>query len=173
MALPKELKALFAGLPQARAEKQQRAEQARLDEESAKEQAEAERQRQREALRAELSVAWDWLEGDGQELAAEFEKAGILRLEVLGPLDPEGREVPWQLDARVLLLNQGGQLEVVRSDPYRELRYPVRTMEDFLRIEPPSFTRAFVEAVRTGALYERVARHLRESTRDEPRRVDE
>lgn len=164
MAMPRDLRALFDDLPKARADRDARAKQAELERE-------AEAQRQKDAanearvrLRGELEVAWDWLQTDGQELAAAMKQANFMRLQLLGPLDPEGREVMWQLDARVLLLNDEGLLEVVRQDQYRELRYPVRTMDDFLSVEPPTFTRAFIDAVRSGAIWERVARQIREST---------
>jgi hypothetical protein len=170
MPLPPELRTLFADLPRARAERERReldAQRAREDAAQQQQQADA---RQRTALRAELAVAWDWLQTDGQELAAELRKAGFLRMQLLGPVDREGREQPWQLGARVVLLNEDGLLEVARQDDYRELRYPVRTVDDFLDVEPPGVTRAFIDAVRSGAVWERIARQVRESTAP---RVDE
>lgn len=164
MAMPKDLRALFNDLPNARAARDAAAKQAELDRESAEKARLAADAEARTKLRAELEVAWDWLQTDGQELAAELKRANFMRMQLLGPLDPEGREVGWQLEARVLLLNDEGLLEVVRQDAYRELRYPVRTVDDFLSVEPPAFTRAFVEAVRSGAIWERVARQVREAT---------
>lgn len=168
--MPRDLKALFDDLPNARAQRDAQARQAQQAREDAEQRRLAEDAAARARLRAELEVAWDWLQTDGQELAAEMKKASFLRLQLLGPLDVQGREVPWQLDARVLLLNDDGMLEVVRQDAYRELRYPVRSVDDFLNIEPPGFTRAFLDAVRSGAIWQRVAQQLRESTAP---RVDE
>ncbi|MFO0596278.1 MAG: hypothetical protein U0228_13265 [Myxococcaceae bacterium] len=164
MALPRDLRTLFDELPNARAARDDRIARARRDLEEAARKQEEEDERARASLRGELEVAWDWLLTDGHELAAEMRKAQFLRLELLGPLDREGRPVPWQLGARVFLVNDEGGLEVVRQDEYRELRYPVRTVEDFLRVEPPGVTRAFVEAVRAGAIWQRVAEQIRAST---------
>ena len=164
MALPNEIRTLFADLPHARAERAARAgQEVRAREEAALREAEA-RKAQRQALRSELLVAWDWLLGDGQELAAEMRKAGFGRLELLGPLDEDGRECPWQLNARALILLEDGQLEVVRQDDFRALRYLMHTADELLDVEPPAVTRAFVEAVRTGSIWQRVAAQLRSST---------
>ena len=95
MALPTDIRTLFAELPQARADRTARAEEQRLAQ---------------DALRAELQVAWDWLLGDGQELAAELRTANFNRLELLGPLDEEGREGPWQIGCRALVLLDDGQI---------------------------------------------------------------
>lgn len=164
MAMPKDLRTLFNDLPNARAARDAAQKQAEVDRESAEKARLAADAEARVKLRAELEVAWDWLQTDGQELAAEIKKASFLRMQLLGPLDSEGREVGWQLDARVLLLNEDGLLEVVRQDAYRELRYPVRTVDDFLNVEPPAFTRAFIDAVRSGAIWQRVAQQVRQST---------
>ena len=135
-----------------------------IDRQEAAKKREEERKAQRAALRAELLVAWDWLQQDGQELAAEMRKAGFMRLELLGPLDEEGRECPWQLSARALVLLEDGQLEIVRQDDYRALRYLAHTADELLDVEPPGVTRAFVEAIRTGAVWQRIGQQLREST---------
>lgn len=164
MALPNDIRALFAELPQARANRTARTEeQVRLREEAAKRR-EEEQRLARQALRPELLVAWDWLLADGQELAAELRKANFSRLELLGPLDEDGHEGPWQLGSRALVLLDDGQLEVVRQDDYRALRYLVHTADELLEIEPAGVTRAFVEAVRSGAIWQRVAAQLRAST---------
>ncbi len=164
MALPNDIRTLFAELPQARADRTARAEeQVRLREEAARRRAEEQRLA-KDALRAELQVAWDWLLGDGQELAAELRTANFNRLELLGPLDEEGREGPWQLGSRALVLLDDGQLEVVRQDDHRALRYLVHTADEMLQVEPAGVTRAFVTAVRTGAIWRRVAEQLRAST---------
>jgi hypothetical protein len=164
MALPTDIRSLFAGLPDARAARTAQAQQqVREREEATLRQAE-ERKTQRAALRAELLVAWDWLLGDGQELAAEMRKANFHRLELLGPLDEDGQPCAWQLGARALVLLDDGQLEVVRQDDYRALRYLAHTADELLDIEPPAFTRAFVESVRSGTLWQRVATQLRAST---------
>lgn len=166
MALPNDIKTLFAELPQARANRTARAEeQARLREEAASRRAEEQRLA-RQALRAELLVAWDWLLGDGQELAAQLRAVNLTRLELLGSLDEDGREGPWQLGSRALVLLDDGQLEVVRQDDYRALRYLLHTAEEMLEVEPAGVTRAFVEAVRSGAIWQRVAAQLRASTAD-------
>jgi hypothetical protein len=164
MPLPKELKALFDDLPDARARREAARQQAQRDREEAERQRQAQVERERAALSNELAVAWDWAQTDGMELANELRKAGILRLQILGPLDPTGAQVPWGPNARVLLINDDGLLEIVRVDDYRELRYPVRTMEDFLSVEPPAFSRAFIEAVRTQRIWARVTEALRAAT---------
>lgn len=166
MALPNDIRSLFAELPHARAERIARAEQLERERDEAARRREEERKAQREALRAELLVAWDWLLGDGQELAAEMRNGGFGRLELLGPLDEEGRECPWQLSARALILLDDGQLEVVRQDDYRALRYLLHTADEMLTVEPPGVSRAFVEAVRSGAVWQRIATQLRASTAD-------
>ncbi|MFT3708880.1 MAG: hypothetical protein QM817_14625 [Archangium sp.] len=170
MALPRDLKTLFDDLPAARAARTEREQQAVRDRETAEAQRLEAEARARTQLRSEFEVVWDWLQTDGQELAGEMKKAGFMRMQLVGPLDRDGREVPWQLDARVYLLNDDGLVEVVRQDSYRELRYPVRTLEDFISIEPPGTTRAFIDAVRSGAVWRRVADQIRESTAP---RVDE
>ena len=164
MALPKEIRTLFNDLPQARAERDALKKQRVIDRETEAKRLEEERKAQRAALRAELMVAWDWLQGVGQELASEMRKAGFGRLELLGPLDEEGRECPWQLSARALVLMDDGQLEIVRQDDYRALRYLARTADELLDIEPPGVTRAFVEAVRSGTVWQHIGQQLREST---------
>lgn len=164
MPLPKELKALFDDLPNARLRREEARQQAQREREEAERRRQQEAERERQALRNELAVAWDWAQTDGLELANELRKAGILRLQVLGPLDPSGAPVQWGPNARVLLINDDGLLEIVRLDDYRELRYPVRTMEDFLTVEPPGFTRAFVDAVRTQSIWARVTEALRAAT---------
>jgi hypothetical protein len=164
MALPRDLKSLFDELPNARAAREQRERDAVREREDAERQRKEAEEKARAQLRGEFEVVWDWLQTDGQELAAEMKKASFMRLELLGPIDREGREVPWQLEARVYLLNDDGLVEVVRQDPYRELRYPVRTLEDFISVEPPGATRAFIDAVRNGAVWRRVADQIRAST---------
>ena len=164
MALPNDIRSLFAGLPDARAARTAQAEQQLRDREEATRRREEERKAQRAALRSELLVAWDWLLGDGQELAAEMRQANFHRLELLGPLDEEGRESPWQMGSRALVLLEDGRLEVVRQDDYRALRYLVHGADELLDIEPPGVTRAFVEAVRSGTIWQRVATQLRAST---------
>ena len=164
MALPKDIRTLFNELPQARADREALQKQRVLDREAAAKKLEEERKAQRAALRAELLVAWDWLQQDGQELAAEMRKAGFGRLELLGPLDEDDRECPWQLSARALVLMDDGQLEIVRQDDYRALRYLARTADELLDLEPPGVTRAFVEAIRSGSVWQRVGQQLREST---------
>ena len=164
MALPNEIRSLFADLPQARAERIARAEQQVRDQEEAARRRDDERRTQRAALRSEVLVAWDWLLGDGQELAAQMRTANFGRLELLGPLDEDGAECPWQLGARALVLMDDGQLEVVRQDDYRALRYLVHSADELLDIEPPGVSRAFVEAVRSGTIWQRVAAQLRAST---------
>ncbi len=164
MALPNDIRTLFHDLPTARAEREARAKQAVLDREEAERLRAEERRVQRDALRAELAVAWDWLQGDGQELAAEMCTANFMRLELVGPIDPSGAPCEWQLDARTLVLMQDGQLEVVRQDEYRALRYLAPTADAFLDVEPPGVTRAFIEAVRSGEVWRRVGRQLREAT---------
>ena len=164
MAIPNDIRALFTELPQAREDRLARAAQQERQRDEAAKQREAQRLAEREALRSELLVAWDWLQGDGQELAAEMRKANFGRLELLGPLDEDGRECPWQLNARALILLDDGQLEVVRQDDYRALRYLLHTAEDLLSIEPPGVSRAFVETIRSGTIWQRVATQLRAST---------
>jgi|GEM_PF-5197135 hypothetical protein len=171
MALPPDLRALFNDLPRARADKEARAKQAALDREEAERRRRETAEQEREQLRAELAVAWDWLQGDGQELAAEMRTAHFMRLELVGPLDEQGQPCEWQLNARAFILMQDGELEVVRQDDYRALRYCHRSLEDFLKTEPPAVTRAFIEAVRSGEVWKRVARQIREATAptvDEP-----
>lgn len=164
VAIPNDIRSLFAELPRARLDRKTREEQIVRDREEAARKREEERKAQRQALRSELLVAWDWLLGDGQELAAEMRKAGFGRLELLGPLDEEGRACPWQLSARALILLDDGQLEVVRQDDYRALRYLMHTADELLDVEPPGVSRAFVEAVRSGAIWQRVSEQLRAST---------
>jgi hypothetical protein len=164
MAMPNDIRALFNDLPHARADRDAKQKQALADREENARLEKERRERERELLRTELTVAWDWLQGDGQELAAEMGKAHLMRLDLLGPLDESGKPCDWQLDARALVLMQDGQLEVVRQDEYRVLRYLARTMDDFLRVEPPGVTRAFIEAVRSNEIWQRVARQLREVT---------
>lgn len=162
--MPNDVRALFQELPAARAEREAKQKQAIVDREEAAKRAKEQRALEREKLRSELAVAWDWLQGDGQELAAEMTKANLMRLELLGPLDENGRECEWQVDARALVLMQDGALEIVRQDEYRALRYLARTSEDFLGTEPPGVTRAFIDAVRDGVIWKRVARQLREAS---------
>jgi hypothetical protein len=164
MAIPTDIRTLFNELPQARAERAAREKQQVLDREAEAKRQEEERKTQRQALKSELLVAWDWLLGDGQELAAEMRKAGFGRLELLGPLDEEGQPCEWQLSARALIMLDDGQLEVVRQDDYRALRYLIHTADELLDIEPPGVSRAFIEAVRSGTIWQRVATQLRAST---------
>jgi hypothetical protein len=162
--LPNDIRSLFAELPHARAERIARAEQLERERDEAARAQEEMRKTQRESLKPQLLVAWDWLLGDGQELAAEMRNGSFGRLELLGPLDEEGREAQWQLGARALILLDDGQLEMVRQDEYRVLRYLIHSAQEMLETEPPGITRAFVEAVRSGSIWQRVATQLRAST---------
>lgn len=164
MALPEHIRALFNELPEARLAREQKERQAIADREAAAKAALEARDAERVALRADAQVTWDWLLSDGQELAAELRKANFQRLELIGPLDENGRPCEWHVGARALLLLEDGQLEVARQDDYRALRYVLHDAEELLRIEPPGVTRAFIDFIRSGAVWEQVARQLRAST---------
>lgn len=169
MAMPSDLKALFSSLPEARERKKAAEEQALADRLAAMQREADARERQRQALRDELAVTWDWLQQDGQELAAEMRQAGFIRLELLGPLDEAGQPSNGEIGSRLLILMDDGQLEVVRQDEYRVLRYLARELDELLH-EPPGVLRALIDAVRSGEVWRRIERQLREATAP---RVDE
>ncbi|MFZ5445760.1 MAG: hypothetical protein ACOZQL_37555 [Myxococcota bacterium] len=158
MAMPRDVKALFSSLPEARARRRAAEEQALAERADALRREAEERERQRQQLRAELAVTWDWLQQDGQELAAEMRAAGFGRLELLGPLGEDGQPST-DVGARLLVLMDDGALEIVRQDEYRVLRYLARELDDLLR-EPPAILRALIEAVRSEQIWERVAEQL-------------
>ena len=70
VAIPNDIRSLFAELPQARLERKTREEQLVNEREEAARKREEERKAQREALRSELLVAWDWLLGDAARVEA-------------------------------------------------------------------------------------------------------
>lgn len=161
--MPRELKALFTALPEARAQQKAAEAQALADRVSAMEREQEARERQRQALRDELAVTWDWLQQDGQELAAEMRAGGFRRLELLGPIDEAGQPGHGDVGDRLLVLIDDGELEIIRQDEHRVLRYLARELDDLLR-EPPAVLRALIDAVRTGAVWGRVEQQLREAT---------
>jgi hypothetical protein len=164
MALPPHVLKAFDELPRARAEREARELKARQDRDAAANARDEARATERQQLRTELLVVWDWVESDAQELAAQMSAFGFNRLLLSGPLDEEGRPCAWQLGARSIILMFDGTLELGRQDDYRELRYAHRSAEEFLSAEPPGVTRAFIDAVKSGAVWETVERQLREST---------
>lgn len=52
----------------------------------------------------------------------------------------------------------------MRQDHSRALRYLLHTADELRETEPAGITRAFVEAVRSGAIWQRVAAQPRAST---------
>lgn len=167
MALPPELKRLFDDLPQARADREARARQREAQAATQREAAARAANDARQRLKDELTVAWDWVLTDGLALAEQLDRHGLNRVRLLGPLDPEGRPCDWHAPgARVFQMMFDGTFEVVRNDDFRALSYAHRTAEHFLETEPPAVTRAFIDAVRSGAVWQTVAQQLRESVAD-------
>ena len=167
MPLPPELQKQFDDLPKARADRDERARQRQQAAEDAAQAKKTAAQLERERLRGDLQVAWDWVLTDGQSLAEQIDRHSLNRLRLLGPLDPDGQPCEWHVPgARVLLMMFDGTFEVVRNDDFRELRYAHRSAESFLETDPPAVVRAFIDAVKSGALWQTVAAQLREAVAD-------